>query len=173
MADWTEVVTRHGPAVWQTVYRILGHHADAQDCYQEVFFEACRLEGTVVIRDWGAFLRTLATRRAIDRLRQLIRVRELSVALEHVPARAASEDTAADQLVAAELIAAVRSAMTSLPDKQSEVFWLSCIEQLSHDEIAVQLRTTPGAVRVLLHRARSALAGLLANKTPCEDQHGT
>ena len=56
----------------------------------------------------------------------------------------------------------VRGALAGLPDRQAEVFWLSCIEGMPHDRIAAQLATTTGSVRVLLHRARAGLATALA-----------
>jgi len=30
----------HGPLVWQTAWRLLGHEADAADCFQETFVSA-------------------------------------------------------------------------------------------------------------------------------------
>ena len=28
MVDWQVIIKKHGPAVWQTSYRLLGNHAD-------------------------------------------------------------------------------------------------------------------------------------------------
>jgi RNA polymerase sigma factor (sigma-70 family) len=158
MTDWQAVVADHGPKVWRTVYRILNHHADALDCYQETFLAAHRSAGRGPIADWAAFLTTLAARRAIDRLRERARLRELVSALDHDPPVDADPS---DRAAAAELMARVRAGMAKLPDRQAEVFWLSCVEGLSHDQIAAHLKTSPGAVRVLLHRARTALAAEL------------
>lgn len=165
MTDWKAIVAEHGPKVWRTVYRILAHHADAWDCYQEVFLEACRSAPRAAVRDWGAYLGTLAARRAIDRLRQRIRLRDLALALEQVPARAADEPEPHERLAAEELMDRVRRGLASIPERQAEVFWLSGVEGLPHERIAAQLRTSPGAVRVLLHRARTALAEAL-RETP-------
>ena len=38
-----------------------------------------------------------------------------------------------------------------------DLAWLSCVEELSHQEIACQLQISRGEVRVLLHRARAHL----------------
>jgi RNA polymerase sigma-70 factor, ECF subfamily len=43
MADWTELVAEHGPRMWQTAFRILNHHADASDCYQDAFMAALKI----------------------------------------------------------------------------------------------------------------------------------
>ena len=42
MTDWRTILAEHGPAVWRTVYRLLDHHADALDCYQDTFLAAWR-----------------------------------------------------------------------------------------------------------------------------------
>ena len=70
MVDWNEILIGHGPVVWRTVYRLLGQHADAMDCYQETFLAAYRWSERHPVGHWPAFLTSLATRRAIDRLRQ-------------------------------------------------------------------------------------------------------
>lgn len=158
MTDWKAIVARHGPDVWRAVYRILAHHDDAWDCYQEVFLEAFRAAPRAVVRDWGAYLGALAARRAIDRLRRRIRLRELARAIDQIPAPEAGGPSPLERVAADELMGRVRLALAALPGRQAEVFWLSCIEGLRHEQIAAQLRTTPGAVRMLLSRARSALA---------------
>jgi len=48
-----------------------------------------------------------------------------------------------------------------LPEKKAEVFWLSCIEGISHPQIAEVMTVAVGEVRVLLHRARKRLGANL------------
>jgi DNA-directed RNA polymerase specialized sigma24 family protein len=73
MIDWGAILAEYGSTVWRTVYRLLDHHDDALDCYQETFLAAFRFAHAQTIADWPAFLVKLATRRAIDRLRQRYR----------------------------------------------------------------------------------------------------
>jgi len=48
MTDWREVVEQHGQVVWQTVYRLLGNHAEhASDCFQKVFLDAVQVGGSI------------------------------------------------------------------------------------------------------------------------------
>ena len=122
MADWAALLAEHGPRVWRTAFRILNHHADAHDCYQDVFLAACQIAPRDPA-DWGRILTCLATRKAIDRL---------------------------------------RAGLAGLPGKQAEVVWLSCVERLTHREIADQLRIPTGEVRVLLHRGLQRLREHLA-----------
>lgn len=161
MTDWGSIVARYGPDTWRIVYRILAHHADAWDCYQEVFLEVFRSPPRAPVRDWGAYLGTLASRRAIDRLRQRIRLRDLALAIDRVPVPEAIASPPHERLVAVELMGRLRLALAALPGRQAEVFWLSCVEGLRHEQIAAQLRITPCAVRMFLKRARSTLADSL------------
>jgi DNA-directed RNA polymerase specialized sigma24 family protein len=55
--DWEQVVSTHGPMVWGTAYRMLGHYQDASDCYQETFVQALRVANREPVRDWGSLLR--------------------------------------------------------------------------------------------------------------------
>ena len=68
--DWQEILSRDGPAVWQTAYRLLANRADADECFQEVFVDALERSRLQEIHNWGGLLRRLATVRSIDRLRQ-------------------------------------------------------------------------------------------------------
>ncbi len=48
--------------------------------------------------------------------------------------------------------------------KERSLLWLAHVEGLSHAEVAAALDLKPGSVRVLLFRARRALAGLLRDR---------
>ena len=74
--------------------------------------------------------------------------------LDQVAPPLAREPDPADQAIAIELTDQVRRALVGLADRQAEVFWLSCVEGQSHEQVAAQLQATPAAIRVLLHRAR-------------------
>src|SRR5437773_7565649 len=84
MTDWPLIVAEHGATVWRTVYRLLDHHADALDCYQETCLAAWRFAQRQPVADWPSFLISLATRRAMDRLRQRYRDRARAVAIDRV-----------------------------------------------------------------------------------------
>ena len=161
MTDWRKIVSRHGPVVWRTTYRLLGAHADAADCFQEAFIDALELSRRQSVRSWPALLQTLATRRALDALRKRIRRRnrETPVDLSAVPSRNPGPEA---QMQAAELSDRLRQALTALPDKQAEVFCLRFLNDLSYRRIAEQLDLGRSAVGVLLHRARGSLREALS-----------
>jgi|SRR3972149_1523632 len=154
----TEIVAAHADAVWRTAFRLLNNREDALDCYQQTFLDALRLDGNAV-RSWRSALCCIATRRAMDQLRR--RYRD-----QHVRTRADIEsptDEPPDQrAIDEELRQQVRQALTTLPPKQAEAFWLRHIEQLSPSEVAEQMAIQPGNVRVLVHRAAEQLRPLLS-----------
>jgi DNA-directed RNA polymerase specialized sigma24 family protein len=76
MADWSEVVRRHGPLVWRTAYRLLSHEADAADCFQRTFLAAVEL---------AAALARLTTARALEQLRKRYREAGRSTTLADDP----------------------------------------------------------------------------------------
>jgi RNA polymerase sigma-70 factor (ECF subfamily) len=157
MADWAAILSEHGPHVWRTTYRVLRHHDDASDCYQETFLTAWQLAQERAIRDWGPLLTCVATRKAIDRLRQRSRSAVRMAALDLVPEPIGAPTDPLQSAQFEELIDRLRTGLTALPSKQAEVAWLSCVEEMTPKEIAAQLAITVGEIRVLLHRARARL----------------
>ena len=59
------------------------------------------------------------------------------------------------------MVARLREAITHLPPAQADAFCLKYFEDLSHEQIAVQLDTDTNRVAVLLHRAREKLKELV------------
>jgi RNA polymerase sigma-70 factor, ECF subfamily len=168
MTDWKAIVDRHGGIVWQTVFRLVGNEADASDCFQETFLRAVEIARREAVRDWPALLRHLAATRAMDLLRARCRDRGRTEPLadpDVLAGRGVLPDQSAE---AAELSDRLRAALVQLPAQQAEVFCLACLEQWSYGEIAEQLRLTPNAVGVLLHRARRRLRELLISLNPAD-----
>jgi RNA polymerase sigma-70 factor (ECF subfamily) len=153
MADWEDIQKTHGRTVWAVVYRILAHDEDARDCLQDVFLEAFKRSATTEIRNWGAYLRWLATCRAIDVLRT--RRREAIAQIpDELPARESGQMSTAEWL---ETVETVRTELTRLPEAQAAAFWLFSVEGLSYQEIAEQTSLTANAVGLQIHRARQQL----------------
>jgi RNA polymerase sigma-70 factor (ECF subfamily) len=166
MDAWETVWQRYGSLVWATVYRILGDHARALDCCQDVFAEVLERSRVRQVRDWAAFLKWLATRRAIDSLRRH-RVEsghfEIGSDIGDVPALVLPPDARAHLH---ELEARLKRELTHLPPQQAEAFWLSSVEQMSYREIGEQLGVDANHVGVLVHRARQRLRETLADLNP-------
>jgi RNA polymerase sigma-70 factor (ECF subfamily) len=161
MIDWPALVRDHGPAVWRTVYRLVGNRADADECFQETFASALALTraSSEPVRQWHALLVRLAVARGIDRLRQRVRrtsqeeagheaERLVDRRMDSRPQHGAEQSELSERL---------RIALSHLPSKQADAFCLNCLEGWSYRETAEQLETTTDHVGVLIHRARAAL----------------
>lgn len=161
MTDWNAIVGQWGPLVWSTVFRLVGQHADACDCFQETFLEALRLARAQTVENWPALLRHLATVRALDLLRGRYRTKRRLEPLADLEALVGRMASPPEEAMAEELAERLRQALAYLPAQQAEVFCLSCLDQWTHDEIGARLQLTPNAVGVALYRARQRLHLLL------------
>jgi RNA polymerase sigma-70 factor (ECF subfamily) len=155
VSNWDAIVRTHGPMVFGTAWRILGHAADSEDVVQDVFLEAHRLQEERV-RNWGGLLRRLATYRALDRLRQ----RKHTCSLEQ-ELRVGPEEEPEAAAIGRELAQRLRQAITQLPEREGTVFCLRYFEDLSYQQIASTLDISAGAVAQALHKARAKLETLL------------
>jgi RNA polymerase sigma-70 factor (ECF subfamily) len=165
--DWSQIVEQHGPMVWRIARRLLNHDSDSSDCFQKTFISAWELSRREPVANWGPLLNRLAHARALDGLRQRKRQARERIA---IPDEGPSDAKAASPLEAAgvtELAEDLRAALSKLDPRQAEVFCLACLEGLSYDEIAGQLRITVNHVGVLLNRARGFLrTQLVAHQPP-------
>jgi RNA polymerase sigma-70 factor (ECF subfamily) len=82
------------------------------------------------------------------------------------PGHADARPTPEEQVTAGERDADVRRALATLPDDQREVLRLRFAGELSAAEIGEIMQRSPGAVRVLQHRALTALAEALGHRHP-------
>lgn len=154
--DWQEIIREHGPTVWQAVWRVLGHEADARDCYQDVFLEAIRVSRREEVKNWGGLLRRIATSRAIDLLRARYRRtgRLEAVPVEAIAGRLGEAEATAQ---AHELADQLRREVALLPRQQGMAFWMHCVEQTPYEQVGTVLKVEPSHARVLVHRARVRL----------------
>ena len=157
MVDWQIIIDKHGPAVWQTSYRLLGNHADAADCFQETFLSALKFCRRQRVRNFPGLLARLATARAIDQLRRRCR-RSLS---ETDPADWAdlhsTNPCPVEQAQQKELTGELRKSLSKLPQQEAQAFCLRYLNDMSYREIANELGIKANAAGVLLHRARAKL----------------
>jgi RNA polymerase sigma-70 factor, ECF subfamily len=160
--EWlSRLVETQGSLVWRTISRLLGADDGVDDCFQETFLELMRLANKAQIQHPAALLVRIATRRAIDRIRQRSADRRTVRTLADGDAAAKFEPLVA--AIGAELAEALRAALATLPEQQSAVFVMTQLEHLSHDDAAAALGVRLNHVAVLLFRARTALQMKLKN----------
>lgn len=166
MPDWQQLREQFGPLVWTTVYRILADHAEASDCFQDVFAEVFKRASADSVRDWAAFLRWLAVRRALSRLRRRRKEASRRADSVDVAALAAVAPSPEDEAAWHELVERVRETAARLPGQQGEAFWMRCVEQMDYASIGAHLGIDANAVGSLVHRARRQMSRALADFHP-------
>ena len=150
--------------VFATAWRILGHADDAEDALQDVFLTVLRTSrrrnGLTEVRDWGAYLRVMATRAAIGILRRRKRYRrdggELTDDME-----APSGEDVRGTAIRRERAALLRQALRRLSERDARVFALHYFEDLPYETIAAEMRLKVNLVGVILYRARHRLREIL------------
>ena len=164
---YRELLHSHGARLLAVARRILRDEEDAQDCLQDAFLSAFRsierFEGKAKLGTW---LHRIVVNACLMRLRTRKRKPEELVdpqlsAFDDYGFRigpSEAESPSADELLErSEVRERVRRAIDGLPESYRTVLLLRDIEELSTAEAAEMLETTPGAVKVRLHRARLEL----------------
>ena len=158
---WDEFVTAHAAVVLAAALRVLGSQADADDVAQDVFMEIFQAGNFSQLYSQPALVRTMATRRAIDRLRRY----KTTVSLEGSEYRA-REFEPGEYAIAAELDERLRDAVRHLPAREAEVFCMFYFDDCPQSEIAQLLNISKGAVTKSLCSARNRLSQAFSNLDP-------
>ena len=149
-----EVVRQHQTAVFNVCYRLLHDRAEAEDATQETFIRAHARLGTFDLeRPFGPWIRRVAANLCLNRMAS----RKPEAPLDEERDQATGGDPEATR-VRAEQSEAVRAAIASLPPHYRLVIELRHFQELSYDEIAVELKLALSDVKSHLFRARKLLA---------------
>jgi RNA polymerase sigma-70 factor (ECF subfamily) len=156
------LVEKHQHRVVGTVAKMLGDDRDAEDLAQHVFLRvwnsAARYEPRAKFTTW---LFTITRNLVFNEIRRRDRSRadSLDARIEECGDTFTDQLTpsASDDVVQAELEAAVQAAIDALPPPQRLAVVLRRYEDLSYEEIADITNTSVAAVKSLLFRARASL----------------
>jgi RNA polymerase sigma-70 factor (ECF subfamily) len=141
----------------------LGSDEDAEDMVQDTFLKLYRsIEKYDPAYRFSTWLYTSANRLAIDSFRKSAVARERSAASSSrdLPDPAVGFEGQADAT-------GVWAAARTLGADRYRVLWLRYGEDMTIEEIAAVIGRSRLAVRVLLHRARTSLVGLLGPGAGC------
>jgi len=144
------LVAEHRPHLWRYCLKLTGSPWDAEDLVQDAFVRAFTHVAMLAHADNPrAYLFRVASNAWIDTRRRAKPVADLDAAAE-VPA----PETAATPWETNDALEAV---VTHLPPRQRVVFLLVDAFSFRTSEVAVMLRSSEGAIKAMLHRARSTL----------------
>lgn len=141
-------------------YRLLGNHDDADDLAQETFVRAWqalgRYDERYTVYTW---LRTIVTRLALNEIDKRRRRRTEGGELFDAAAEAHMDCAPGPEaeFEGLETRSRIEAALASLPEEFRVPLVLRTYEELSYDEIAVQLGIPAGTVMSRIHRARGLL----------------
>jgi len=155
MDTQTDIFQKLRPRLFGIAYRMLGVRADAEDIVQDAWlrwqhagFEAARIP--------EAWLVTVVTRLAIDRLRGAIAERERYVGpwLPEPLIGEAFEPPEAALEAAGDISTAFLLMLERLGPEERAVFLLHQVFEFGYDEVAAMVGKTEAACRKILQRAR-------------------
>ncbi len=144
--------------------RLTGDRAEAEDVAQEAMLRLWRIAadwrtGEAQVTSW---VYRVATNLCTDRLRA--RQRRRAEALDTVAEPEDDRPGAVSVMMEADRMAALNTALATLPDRQRQAVVLRHIEGLANPEIAAILEIGVEAVESLTARGKRALAAALAGK---------
>jgi RNA polymerase sigma-70 factor (ECF subfamily) len=153
---------RYHHTIWRYVRHRVDDTAEADDLTEVVFLKAWEAVAHYQLRDvpFDAWLYRIAHNVVVNRHR----LHREMLPLEGQVA-ALVEDDPEKQVARNESAEAVQQALAQLPPLYREVLTLRFVRGLSHAETARALRRSNDAVRVLQHRALSALRRILDRLT--------
>ena len=153
-----ELVQRYQASVFSVCYRLLGDTAEAEDLAQESFLRAFRRLGSYDdTRPFGPWMRRVAANLSLNVLAQRRpAAAELDDEADEVPGDLQdTPELAGDR---AEQARKVRDGLLRLPAHYRAVIELRHYQEMSYDEMAVELGISLGEVRTRLFRARRQMA---------------
>ena len=155
---FSELVARHGPAVYRVALRLTGDPHDAEDIAQESLVAAWqdlprfRAEST-----FSTWLYRIVTRKALNRITRSKPIDAIDLLGEPADPAGGPHQQAERNLA----VDAVTDAVTALPPAQRVAIVLHHFEGLSNAEIARVTSSTEPAVRSHLFRGRRTLTKTL------------
>lgn len=173
--DYQALFSAHREHLWGLCYRVTGSAADAEDLVQETFRRALEKPPADTDRPWRPWLARVATRLAIDALR---RRRTREYVGPWLPSPVETPPGAADEPASPEADAEARyglresvsfaflRALEALAPMPRAALVLRDALGYSGPETAEVLGVSPENARVLLHRARKALASYDERRRP-------
>jgi RNA polymerase sigma-70 factor (ECF subfamily) len=154
------ILRKYQDRVYNLCHYMLKNSEDAQDAAQDVFLKAYRaLRGFRPDSSLYAWICRIAVTICLDYKRKSHREAPRRETIkEDLP----SDEPNPEQLYAsAEIPRSIQLALQKLPEKLRAAIVLREIEELSYEEIAEVLHTSPGTVKSRISRAREELRSLL------------
>ncbi len=153
-----ELYARYAARLYALCFRYVGEREEAQDLMHDAMIKAMDSFRSFSYTGEGslyAWLRRLTVNVAIDRLRELSRLRMVPLDSTVEPDMTASDDD--DDSVSLIPASAMMDMIAQLPSVRRAVFNMYCIDGFSHKEIAAAMNITEKGSAGILAKARTQL----------------
>lgn len=158
--NFHDMYERYYHRVYYAALKVTKNPCSAEDILQETFMKAFdKLHEVKDETKVGAWLSTIAHRKAIDFLRKdkrmvFLPLEELPIPKTKVPCVSSEVETICVRNYMEE---GIKKRISTLSPKLRPVFQLNYYKQMQEKEIARELSISPSAVKSRLHRARQAM----------------
>jgi RNA polymerase sigma factor (sigma-70 family) len=151
----------YAKAMYNTALRIVNHTADAEDILQESFIDAFRsLETFRHESTFGAWLKRIVVNKSINKVKR-DRQQWVEVDMETMGEYTWQQEPPVDEADFVYKVAAVKKAISFLPDGYRTVLTLHLMENYRYEEIATLLGITAATVRTQYFRAKQKLIEII------------
>ena len=160
-AAWEIIVRQYRRKVFNTAYKFVGRHEQAEDLTQDIFLKIFKSLNTFDSRaNFQTWLISVSRNLCIDHYRRVRKEREtidsnvdaneLSPVSHEIGPVAALEQR--------DRVTLLRQALSALPETLRTAVLMRDIQELSYQEIADKLRLPEGTVKSRINRGRTELA---------------
>ncbi len=160
-AAWEKIVRQHWRKVFNVAYKFVGKHEEAEDLTQDIFLKVFRSLETFDRRaNFQTWLISVSRNLCIDHYRSVRKEREtIDRDVDASALSPVSPDlNALTALERNDRVALLRQALEELPPSLRTAVLLRDIQELSYQEIAVQLKLPEGTVKSRINRGRTELS---------------
>jgi RNA polymerase sigma factor (sigma-70 family) len=169
---FAELMSRYKKPVYHMILKMIRNVDDAEDLTIEAFAKAFKnLAKFNPEYTFSTWLFRIATNNCIDFMRKK-KLNTTSISGTYKDDAGENVDmefkdnnlNPMEEAIKAQKVALVQSIVTKLPPKYQTLVKLRYFEELSYEEIAIELKAPLGTVKAQLHRARELLYDLTKNR---------
>ncbi len=153
-AAYTWLYNRHAKEVYNTIYRLVNHTAEAEDLLQESFVSAFQaIGGFEHTGGFRAWIKRIAINKSITSIRKRkVRWTELETDRTNM-----EEEEPVDEAAFEFKVEEVRRAIGLLPENYRTIVQLYLFEHIPQAEIGQMLGMAHNTVRIQYHRAKQKI----------------
>jgi len=160
-AAWEAIVRQYRRKVFNTAYKFVGKHDEAEDLTQDIFLKIYKSLDTFDRRaNFQTWLISVSRNLCIDHYRSVRKEREtIDRGVDAADLSPASTEAGpVAQLEQRDRVTLLRQALAELPDTLRTAVVMRDLQELSYHEIAEKLQLPEGTVKSRINRGRTELA---------------